>query len=289
MTTVESATEAVVRAPAVPEVRRRHSVLFGIAAAWLGVIVVAAVFAPLLPIQEYEVPIGPPRAAPDGTLGGLLGTDGLGRSMLSRVVYGARVSLVVGVVAALSGFVVGSALGLLAGYLRGWVDSVLSYLADALLAFPPLILLLALASALQPSITTLLVALAVLVVPTFMRLARAGTLRWSSYDFVRAATNIGAGPMRVMCRELLPNLLPSVLAYLPVVIASLIVAEGSLSFLGLGIPPPMPSWGGLINDGTEYLATDPLVVLVPAAAIFLTVFALNVVGDRLRSAYQPGD
>jgi peptide/nickel transport system permease protein len=272
-------------APALPVVRPGRGWLVGLAAGWLALVVVSAVLASLLPLPDYGTPVGMPRSAPDLTLGGLLGYDGLGRSVLSRLVYGAQVSLVVGVVSGLIGFVVGTVLGLLAGFLRGLADTVISFVADGLLAFPPLVLLLAMASVLQPSVPTLIWALSTLVVPTFTRLARANTMRWANREFVAAATNMGASALRLMGREILPNLLPSLAAYLPIVIASLIVAEGSLSFLGLGIPPPTPSWGGMINDGKESISTHPMIVFVPAAAIFLTVFALNVVGDRLRARF----
>jgi peptide/nickel transport system permease protein len=271
--------------PKLPDVRRRRPWLVALGAAWLVLVVLAAVLAPVLPLPAYGLPVGPPRGTPELTLQGLAGYDGLGRSVLSRLVYGAQVSLIVGVLSALTGFAVGAVLGLLGGYLRGPVDTVVSFVADGLLAFPPLVLLLAMASVLQPSTTTLVVALSLLMVPTFTRLARANTLRWANREFVTAAANMGAGPVRLMGREILPNLLPSLAAYLPIVIAALIVAEGSLSFLGLGIPPPTPSWGGMINDGKEYIARYPMIVFAPAATIFLTVFALNVVGDHLRTRF----
>lgn len=283
--TLVSAIDASAVVPRLQPRIRNRGVLFGVAVGWLGLVVCCALLAPVLPLPDYSVPIGAPRTEPSLSWATLLGTDGLGRSTLSRLVHGAQASLLVGVVATLCAFVVGGLLGLLAGFVRGRADTVISYVTDTLLAFPPLILLLAVASVLRPSLQTLLVALSLLVVPIFVRLARANTLRWATREFVQAATNMGAGPVRLMGREILPNLLPSLAAYLPVVVASLIVAEGSLSFLGLGIPPPIPSWGGMISDGRDYLSTAPLVVFMPAAVIFLTVFSLNVVGDRLRTRF----
>jgi peptide/nickel transport system permease protein len=157
---------------------------------------------------------------------------------------------------------------------------------DALLAFPPLVLLLAISSILRPSFGTLLFGLTVLVIPTFARLARANTLNWASREFVLAARNMGASRLRIAFREILPNLAPPILAYLPTVVAALIVAEGSLSFLGLGLPSPTPSWGSMIADGKDFLRTDPDLVLIPAATIFLTIFALNQVGDRARARFD---
>ncbi len=154
--------------------------------------------------------------------------------MLSRIVYGARVSLVIGAVAGLIGFVVGSLIGLIAGYFGKRLDSVVTLLTDAMLAFPPLILLLALASILTPSVQTMLLGLTLMVVPSFVRLSRANAMAWTSREFVRAARNMGAGNGRIVFKEILPNVIAPLAAYLPIVMAALIVAEGSLSFLGWG-------------------------------------------------------
>lgn len=273
--------------PFVPPVRRRRSVLVLLSYAWLAVVILAAALATVLPLPPYDIAVGAPRQLPQfGSLDLLFGTDQLGRSLLTRSVYGAQVSLLVGTVAGLVGSAVGLVLGMLAGYLGGWLDSLVRLLADAMLAFPPLILLLALSSVLTPSIPTIMIGLTLLVVPTFIRLARANTLTWSAREFVTAARTLGAGRRRILTREILPNLLPSQAAYLPVVMAALIVAEGSLSFLGMGIPPPTPSWGGMISDGKDAIGDYPHLVFVPAAVIFLTVFALNQVGDHLRHRFD---
>ncbi|MFI6406064.1 ABC transporter permease [Streptomyces sp. NPDC050548] len=275
--------------PAVPAVRRSRSILVALAYTWLAVIILAAVFADILPLAPYDRPVGLPRQTPSlHSLDLLLGTDQLGRSLLSRCVYGARVSLLVGAGAGLIGSAVGAVLGMVGGYLRGRTDSVIRLIADAMLAFPPLILLLALAAVLTPSVSTILIGLTLLVVPTFIRLARANTLSWASREFITAARNMGASRRRILAREILPNLLPALGAYLPVVMAALIVAEGSLSFLGMGIPPPSPSWGGMISDGKDSVGDYPHLVFVPTAFIFLTVFALNQAGDHLRHRFDRG-
>ncbi|EME16699.1 ABC transporter permease [Rhodococcus triatomae] len=286
-TVVGAASDAADADPIVPAVRRRRPILVYLSVAWLVLLILAAVFAGLLPLAPYATPVGPPRTAPEwGSLDMILGTDTQGRSMLSRVIYGARVSLVVGAVAGLVGFLIGSILGLISGYFGKWVDTVITLIADAMLAFPPLILLLALSSILTPSVQTILLGLTLLVIPSFIRLARVNTMAWGSREFVRAAKNMGAGHGRILFREILPNVIAPLAAYLPIVMAALIVAEGSLSFLGLGIPPPQPSWGGMISDGKDAIATSPHLVFVPAMVIFFTVFALNHVGDHLRTRFD---
>lgn len=277
----------VATAPVVPAVRKPRSILVYLSVVWLVVIIGAAVFASVLPLAPYDVPIGSPRTPPGfGSFDALLGTDTLGRSILSRVVYGAQVSLVIGAVAGLVGFAIGSLFGMISGYFGKRLDSGITLVADAMLAFPPLILLLALASILTPSVNTMLFGLGLLAIPSFIRLSRANTLAWSSREFVRAARNMGAGHGRILFKEIMPNVIAPLASYLPIVMAALIVAEGSLSFLGLGIPPPQPSWGGMINDGKDAIATSPHLVFVPSLVIFFTVFGLNQVGDYLRTKYD---
>jgi peptide/nickel transport system permease protein len=275
-----------VAAPVVPPIKRRRNILTWISAGWIALVVVLAATASLLPLADFSAPIGFPRAAPAGGLDTILGLDNQGRSVLSRLIHGAQVSLLIGVIAGTIATAVGTLLGLIAGYFRGAVDTVIMFITDALLAFPPLVLLLAISSILRPSFGTLLIGLTTLVIPTFVRIARAQTLNWSSRDFVLAARSMGTGRLRIAFREVLPNVLPSVLAYFPTVVAALIVAEGSLSFLGLGLPSPTPSWGNMIADGKDFLRTDPLLIIVPAIAIFLTIFALNQVGDHARARFD---
>ena len=284
---VEVPEETSPSLPLVPEAKKSRSILVWLSFAWIGVILFLAVFADLLPIASYSQPIGLPRQSIDfSSLDTVLGTDALGRSMLSRVIHGARVSLIVATVAGLVSFVIGGLVGLLAGYFGKWGDAVVTLMADVMLAFPALILLLALTTIMTPSVSILIIGLGITGIPTFLRLARANTLTWSSREFVRAALNMGAGNGRILFKEILPNILPPLAAYLPIVMATMIVAEGSLSFLGLGIPPPTPSWGGMINDGKDAIADNPHLVFIPAAVIFFTVFALNQIGDYLRNRFD---
>ncbi|MFE5705184.1 ABC transporter permease [Rhodococcus sp. ACS1] len=279
--------EAEVEKPVVRVKKKKRSVIVWSAYFWLAMVLVLAVTANFLPIADYAAPVGESRLSPSfGSIDLLLGTDSFGRSILSRCIHGARVSLVVGTVAGITGLAIGTTLGMIAGFFGRKVDSGISLLADAMLAFPPLILLLALSSILTPSVKTILVGLTLVTVPSFIRLARATTISWTSREFVRAAKNLGASNSRILLKEILPNVLPALGAFFPIVIAALIVAEGSLSFLGLGLPPPQPSWGGMISDGKSSIATSPHIVFVPSMVIFLTVFALNQVGDHLRLRFD---
>lgn len=276
--------------PVITPLRKQFSVLVWFSYIWITLIVLLAIFAPVLPIPSYDEIAGPGRQAPSLSepFALWLGTDAVGRSLMSRLIFGAQISLVVGTCAAAIGVTVGMFLGLIAGYFRGGVDWVITLIADVVLSFPVLVLLLAITAIFSPSIWVLLVGLAVSSIPTFTRLTRANTMAWASRDFVRAAKNMGASSTRILVREILPNVVPSIAAYLPLVIAALIVAEGSLSFLGLGVPPPTPSWGGMINAGAAVLRAQPYMTFVPAAVLFLTVFALNQAGEHLRQRFDRG-
>lgn len=265
--------------------RRRRGVLLWFAIGWLTVLVLLAVFAGLLP-HGYKNPIGASKQSPFHSWPEFLGTDIQGRSVLTRIAYGARASLTIALTATASGIVVGGLLGLLAAHFRGWVEAVVDIVSDTLLAFPPLILLLALASALEPSLTSITIGLAVLSVPGFTRLTKANAIAQSNREYVTVARAMGARPGRIIFRELLPNTMPIVLSYAVIVMAVLMVAEGSLAFLNVGIPPPTPSWGKMIIDGKDYLDTSPAIVFVPCVVLFLTVFSLNIVGDHLRSRFD---
>jgi peptide/nickel transport system permease protein len=262
--------------------RRRPGLLFWFSSGWLGLVVLAAICAPWLPIadpltQNYES-----IAVPPGSVGHPLGTDGLGRDLLARAIFGARISLIVTLCAVLIGIVVGGGLGMLAGYYRGATERIIMAATDAMMAFPALVLLLALMATLGSSVRNLVIGLGLLGVPAFTRLTRANTLVYAQREFITAARSLGALNRRVLWREILPNILPAVGAYAFLVIAILIVAEGSLSFLGIGLPPPAPSWGRMVAEGRDSLQITPHVTFVPSVFIFLTVLSFNLIGDRLR-------
>jgi peptide/nickel transport system permease protein len=225
--------------------RRSLGWVFWLAVAWIAIVVFSALAADLLPLGDPAKISLLQRRQPPSALH-LFGTDHLGRDMLARVVYGTRASLSVGLISAFLGLLVGGALGLLAGYFRGRLETLTMATMDVLLAFPPIVLALAIIAYLGQSLVNLTLTLALLSVPAATRVARAATLAFSAREFVLAARALGASHVRVMLRELLPNVLLPLGVYSLIVVAVLIVGEGLLSFLGLGVPPPMPSWGSMM-------------------------------------------
>jgi len=265
---------------------RRLGMLFWAAIGWLIFVFAVAVFATVLPLPSPTDMDMLERRAPFSAEH-WLGTDGLGRDEFSRLIYGARISLVVGVCAPVIGVIIGGALGMLAGYFRGRFEAMVVGSMDVLLAFPPLILALAVTAYLGQSIFNLTLILGALSVPAFMRVARAATLTLARREFVIAAQALGATHTRILLRELLPNVILPLLAFFLLGVAVIIVVEGSLSFLGLGVPPPISSWGSMIGEGRESLDIAPRLAFMPAIAMFLTVLSFNLVGDTLRALTDP--
>jgi peptide/nickel transport system permease protein len=265
---------------------RRLGWLFWIAIGWMMLVFALAIFADLLPLASPTDMDMLARRAPFSA-DHWLGTDGLGRDELSRLIYGARISLVVGFCAPIIGLTIGGWLGILAGYFRGRFEAFVVGSMDVLLAFPPLVLALAVPAYLGQSIFNLTCVLGVLGIPTYMRVARAATLTLARREFVIAAQALGASHARILLRELLPNvLLPSV-AFFLLGVAFYIVVEGSLSFIGLGLPPPISSWGSMIGEGRESLDVAPRLAFIPATVMFLTVLSFNLVGDTIRAITDP--
>ncbi|PYN25244.1 MAG: hypothetical protein DMD99_09040 [Candidatus Rokuibacteriota bacterium] len=257
---------------------------FGGAVMLLAILVALA--APLLaPYDPLAQNLGNTLARPGRAH--LLGTDNVGRDVLSRVIWGTRVSLVAGLVSVALAVVAGTLLGILAGYFGGRVDGFVMRLMDAVLSFPPLVLALALGAVLGAGLTGVLLALGVVYTPTFARLMRGQVLSIEARDYVDAARALGASGWRVAWRHVVPNAINPIIVQASLSVAFAILAEASLSFLGLGIQPPQASWGSMINAGRGYLQQAPWIVFGPGGALFVTVVGLNFVGDAVRDALDP--
>jgi peptide/nickel transport system permease protein len=265
---------------------RRPGALLVCAVAWVVLIGLAAALADILPIgSPTDMDMLARRALPSSEH--WLGTDQLGRDELARLIHGARISLTVGLLAPVIGVVIGGCLGMLAGYFRGRLETFTVAGVDVLLAFPPLVFALAVTAYLGQSILNLTLVIGILGIPAFTRVARAVTLTLSEREFVTAARALGATHSRILLRELLPNVALPLLAFFLLGVAVTIVVEGALSFLGLGVPPPAPSWGSMIGEGRESLDLAPWLAFLPAGFMFATVLAFNVIGDTLRALTDP--
>jgi peptide/nickel transport system permease protein len=263
---------------------RRKGAVFGLAIILLFILL--AVFAPLLTpydpvVQSWTSVRQPPSALH------WFGTDDLGRDILSRVIFGARASLMAGVISVGIAISIGVPLGLAAGYLGGWLDALISRFTDAMLACPFLILAIALAAFLGPSLGNAMIAIGVSTTPVFVRLTRGQVLTIKVEDYVEAARAVGNPRWRIAIVHILPNVLPALLVQATLSIAAAIIAEASLSFLGLGQQPPEPSWGSMLNSAQRFIANAPWMALWPGLAIFMSVLSFNLLGDGLRDALNP--
>ncbi len=264
--------------------KRRLGPAFWLAVAWITVVILAAILASVLPLKSPTSTIARPSLGPGRHF--LLGTDDIGRDMLARVVYGARVSIIVGFTSIAIGLMVGGTLGIIAGYYRGRVGSLIMSVMDMMLAFPTLVLALGIITFLGQSLRNVVIALGIISVAPIARIIRASTLTFSEREFVTAARSLGARNFRIITREILPNVALPTAAFALVAVAVAIVAEGGLAFLGLSVKAPTASWGGMINEGRSQLQRHAQVSLIPAAVMFLTVLAFNFVGDSLRAYFD---
>ena len=272
------------RARAVRALLLRKAAVFGLLLIVLftGLALLAPLIAPYDPTAQSWANV---RKAP--SLAHWFGTDEVGRDVLSRLLYGARASLVAGGISIAIALSIGAPLGMIAGYLGGFVDALLSRLTDAMLAIPFLILAIALAAFLGPSLGNAMIAIGVSTAPIFVRLTRAQVMTVKVEDYVEGARAVGNPRWRIAVVHILPNIVPALLVQATLSIAAAIIAEASLSFLGLGQQPPAPSWGSMLNSAQRFLASAPWLAIWPGIAIFLTVLSFNLVGDGLRDALDP--
>lgn len=260
---------------------------------WFAIVVLAAIFADILPLSESRdasktILSGTPTLKrPDIFSANPLGTDRQALDILGGVIYGARVSLQVSLGALAIGIVAGGIIGVVAGYFSKKLDTVIGVVTDSILSVPPLILLLVLVTVLEPSPLNMSLTLAAVGVPTYIRLARANTFVFAQREFVLAARAMGASRKRIVFRELVPNVALPLLSYAFIIVAVLIVAEASLSFLGIGIQRPEPTWGNMIAAGQDDFDRHPHLVFIPGGVMFLTVFALNRIGEKARALWDP--
>jgi peptide/nickel transport system permease protein len=289
MTTLSPALE-IAAPPASPARRawrrllRRRSAVAGaiIVIAFILIALLAPVVAPYDPIATNFVLVRKPLSWAHW-----FGTDEVGRDVLARVIWGARASLLAGLISVAIALCVGVPVGLLAGYVGGWLDALISRLTDAMLACPFLILAIALAAFLGPSLGNAMIAIGVTATPIFIRLTRGQVMAVKVEDYVEAARALGNPHRRIALRHILPNILPPILVQATLAVATAIIAEAALSFLGLGQQPPSPSWGSMLNAAQRFLTQAPWMAIFPGLAIFLTVLSFNLLGDGLRDALDP--
>jgi peptide/nickel transport system permease protein len=286
-----SATEVAVLSPRARQRRRMRRRLLRRPLAVAGLVValafvLIAIFAPVL--APYDPGASDFTAALKGpSAKHLLGTDELGRDVLSRLIWSARVSMEAGVFSTLLALVIAVPIGLVAGYYRGWIDPVISRVTDVLLAFPFLILAVGLAAIFGPSLANATIALCVASVPLLIRVARGEALALREEDFVRAAVANGAGDRRILGRHIMPNMASTLIVQATVLIPTAIIGEAVLSYLGVGVQPPTPSWGVMLVDGQNFISQEPRLVILPGLCIFLATLSFNLLGDGLRDMLDP--
>jgi peptide/nickel transport system permease protein len=278
------AREASPGARALRRLLRRRGAMVGLVL--VAFFVALAILAPWIsPYDPLATSWGAIRKAP--TMQHWFGTDDIGRDVLARVIWGARASLLAGVVSVAIALSVGVPLGLAAGYLGGWIDMLISRLTDAMLACPFLILAIALAAFLGPSLTNAMIAIGIAATPVFVRITRAQVLSVKVEDYVEAARAVGNPHLRIALRHILPNVIPPIIVQATLAIAAAVIAEASLSFLGLGQQPPAPSWGSMLNIAKNFVENAPWMAVWPGVSIFLLVLSFNLLGDGLRDALDP--
>jgi dipeptide transport system permease protein len=260
----------------------------GLAVTLIALALFAGVIAPHSPYEQYrDFTLTPPLWRPGGQSSFILGTDAVGRDMLSRLIYGTRLSLLIGLISVAISLSLGVVLGLVAGYLRGWIETTIMRLMDVMLALPSLLLAIAVVAILGPGLINAMYAIAIVLLPHYVRLARAAVIAEAGKEYVQSSKIAGAGTLRIMFNTILPNCLAPLIVQATLGFSSAILDAAALGFLGLGAQPPTPEWGSMLADALEFIQRASWVVTFPGLAILVTVLAFNLMGDGLRDALDP--
>ena len=267
-------------ATAHPVSRRLQNIWLWLAAAWLAVIVAFALLAPVLGFvnDPYDLTLEI-KKGPSGSF--WFGTDNLSRDVFARVVWGARPSLLIAFVSTLIGTVIGVVMGLVSGYFKGWIDDVIGSAINILLSLPALMFAMLIVTVMEQSLRNVIIAVSILSIPAVARVARAQTIRFADREFVTAAKGMGARHLRIVFREILPNILPVMMSFAFLAFGIVIISEGALSYIGKSVPSPSITWGAIIASGKNHLEDAPHIIIFPALVLFLTLLAVNYIGDRL--------
>lgn len=267
-------------ATAHPVSRRLQNIWLWLAAAWLAVIVAFALLAPVLGFvnDPYDLTLEI-KKGPNGSF--WFGTDNLSRDVFARVVWGARLSLLIAFVSTLIGTVIGGVMGLVSGYFKGWIDDVIGSAINILLSLPALMFAMLIVTVMEQSLRNVIIAVSILSIPAVARVARAQTIRFADREFVTAAKGMGARHLRIVFREILPNILPVMMSFAFLAFGIVIISEGALSYIGKSVPSPSITWGAIIASGKNHLEDAPHIIIFPALVLFLTLLAVNYIGDRL--------
>ncbi len=265
--------------------RLLHTPRVAIPGAFLLLMAICALFAPVIAPYSYSKLLDAPLLNPSSTY--WLGTDDFGRDVLSRLIYGSRISLGVAVASVSFATVVGTALGLIAAFYRGWIETLIMRFIDILLSFPTIVLAIAIVAMLGPSVRNVIIVIGVVFIPRFTRIVYGAALSTREAEFVQAARVIGARGGRIIATAILPNVLAPIFVQISLSLGSAILIETGLSFLGLGAQPPTPSWGNMVADARDFMEQTPLLLIAPSAVIGLTILSLNMLGDGLRDTLDP--
>ena len=267
-------------ATAHPVSRRLQNIWLWLAAAWLAVIVAFALLSPVLGFvnDPYDLTLEI-KKGPSGSF--WFGTDNLSRDVFARVVWGARLSLLIAFVSTLIGTVIGGVMGLVSGYFKGWIDDVIGSAINILLSLPALMFAMLIVTVMEQSLRNVIIAVSILSIPAVARVARAQTIRFADREFVTAAKGMGARHLRIVFREILPNILPVMMSFAFLAFGIVIISEGALSYIGKSVPSPSITWGAIIASGKNHLEDAPHIIIFPALVLFLTLLAVNYIGDRL--------